>query len=127
MHGLNNVHHADDNTNVLSEQNITMNVRDNVPSDTASTVSIESESRAAPKHLENGNVRNDPYPNGPPVGDCSVYPANNIELTGTAFYPMCDNNNLQNMNLDSLDYSQQFDNDQFSPSCLKTLSTKPSQ
>ena len=115
--------YSDDNVNVQSDQNIKMNVTDN------STLSNNKEARfnkIRSTHLENGNVRNDPYPNGPPVCDCNVYPANNIQLTGTAFYPMSDNNTLQNMNLDSIDYSQQFNNDQFSPSCLKTLSNTPS-
>ena len=78
-------------------------------------------------HIPDNMVRNDPYPNGPPVCDCSIYSPNSIQLTGTAFYPIGDNNTLQDMNLDSLETSQQFSNDKFSSSCLKTLSTQASQ
>ena len=77
-------------------------------------------------HKSDGFVRNDPYPNGPPVCDCNVYPANNIELSGTAFYPISDNNVLQDMNLDTLEYSPQFNNDQLSTECLQKLANKDS-
>lgn len=34
--------------------------------------------------------------NGPPVADCSTYDPNEIYRTGTAYYPLQDNNNTMN-------------------------------
>ena len=118
-------HSGEDIINVPS--NITMNVDDHNTIPANKTSEEQQSNNTLSGHLENGNVRNNPYPNGPPVCDCNVYPANNIQLAGTAFYPISDNNIMQNMNLDSLDYSQQFSDDQMSSSCLKTLSNAPSQ